>query len=169
MKCVFNSCNNSVCKSGILCRTKILFALLSCLCIGIFSSCSSDEDDELKVESQLLISLKTSSIRIEGMVFVFPDGDYDPKTFKASSQGSIETLSGKKVSSIGTGSYRKDGGYCKFNCKPGNYYVVGLYLGTSSWGGIPIQTWKGQNVTVSKDKATVVEINLSTSISGCQN
>lgn len=107
MKCVFNSCNNSVCKSGILCRTKILFALLSCLCIGIFSSCSSDEDDELKVESQLLISLKTSSIRIEGMVFVFPDGDYDPKTFKASSQGSIETLSGKKVSSIGTGSYRK--------------------------------------------------------------
>ena len=79
------------------------------------------------------------------MVYVFPDGLYDPTTFKASTLGSIETLGGKKVTGIGTGSYYKNGGYCKFECEPGNYYVVGVYLGKSSWGGIPHQTWKGVN------------------------
>ena len=96
-------------------------AVLSFLCIGFFTSCSSDEDDELKVETQLLISLKEGSTGIDGMVYVFPDGDYDPTTFKVSSLGSIETKSGQKVTGIGAGSYKKNGGYCKYDCKPGNY------------------------------------------------
>ena len=103
------------------------------------------------------------------MVYVFPDGLYDPTTFKASTLGSIETLGGKKVTGIGTGSYYKNGGYCKFECEPGNYYVVGVYLGKSSWGGIPHQTWKGVNATATKNKGTIVDIQLSTFSSGCQN
>ena len=42
------------------------------------------------------------------MVYVFPDGVYDLTTFKASTLGSIETLGGKKVTGIGTGSYYKN-------------------------------------------------------------
>lgn len=144
-------------------------AVLSFLCIGFFSSCSSDDEDELNVETQLLISLKEGSTGIDGMVYVFPDGDYDPKTFKVSSLGSIETKSGQMVTGIGAGSYKKNGGYCEYDCKPGNYYVVGVYLGSSSWGGMPHQTWKGQSATATKNKGTIVEINLSTFSTGCQN
>lgn len=146
-----------------------IVAVLSFLCIGFFSSCSSDEEDELIVETQLLISLKDGSSSIDGMVYVFPDGDYDPKTFTVSSLGSIETKSGQKVTGIGAGSYKKNGGYCKYNCKPGNYYVVGVYLGSGSWGGMPHQSWKGVKATATKNKGTVVEIKMSTSSIGCQN
>lgn len=144
-------------------------AVLSFLCIGFFSSCSNDDEDELNVETQLLISLKEGSTGIDGMVYVFPYGDYDPTTFKVSPLGSIETKSGQKVTGIGAESYKKNGGYCKYNCKPGNYYVVGVYLGSSSWGGMPHQTWKGVNATATKNKGTIVEIKLSTFSSGCQN
>ena len=67
----------------------IVASLFSVFCMGLFSSCSSDEDDELKVETQLLISLKEGSTGIDGMVYVFPDGLYDPTTFKASTLGTI--------------------------------------------------------------------------------
>ena len=147
----------------------IVASLFSVFCMGLFSSCSSDEDDELKVETQLLISLKEGSTGIDGIVYVFPDGLYDPTTFKASTLGTIETLGGKKVTGIGTGSYYKNGGYCKFECEPGKYYVVGVYLGKSSWGGIPHQTWKGVNATATKNRGTIVDIQLSTFSFGCQN
>lgn len=142
--------------------------LLSVFGIGFFSSCSS-EDDELKVDTQLLVSLKDGTTSIDGMVYIFPDGDYDPNTFMVSTFGSIETKTGEKVTGIGAGSYHKNGGYCEFDCDPGSYYVLGVYLGKSSWGGMPHQTWKGQKATVAKNKMTIVEIKLSTFSSGCQN
>lgn len=153
--------------SDLLMATMVAF--ISMLCVGFLTSCGGDGDDELKVGTQLLIALKSGSSDIDGMVYIFPDGDYDPTTFMVSTLGSIETKSGQKVTGIGSGAYYKGGGYCKYDCQPGTYYVVGVYMGTSGWGGMPHQTWKGQKATVDKNKQTVVEIKLSTSGRGCQN
>ena len=54
----------------------IVASLFSVFCMGLFSSCSSDEDDELKVETQLLISLKEGALLVLMEWFMYFQMDF---------------------------------------------------------------------------------------------
>lgn len=143
-------------------KKKSIWALLAIIMVVTLSvgfvSCSSDDDDELKVETQLMIVMKnTKGERLSGQCFIFPDGDYDEKSFIHSSIGSIKTTAGKSVTSIAFGSISSKQSLTH-ECSPGRYYVVGVYMGKQTWSNIPYKECKGQYVFAEKNKITTVEI-----------
>ena len=143
-------------------KKKSIWTLLAMMMVATFSagfvSCSSDDDDESKVETQLMIVMKnTKGERLNGQCFIFPDGDYDEKSFVHSSIGSIKTTTGKSVTSIAFGSISSNQSLTH-KCSPGRYYVMGVYMGTQTWSNIPYKEYKGQYVIAEKNKITTVEI-----------
>ena len=144
---------------------KYLWSLLTFMMVAMLSisltSCGSDDDDDLKVETSMYVSMKDGSgLSITGSAFVFPQAsDYDPLSFKieGGNLGIRATINRQNGSTIRSITYipcpkGKAGCWNHYDiepsedwitsCKPGTFYVVAAYPGFATLA------WQSRTVTI---------------------
>lgn len=146
-----------------------MFAIIAIAIIVVcFTSCG-DDDDNLKVETTMYVTLKDGNKSVSGSVFVFPQADdYDPLTFKIEdgNLGRKATINRKNGNTVHSIAYIPcpEGKYGCWehydiepdidwitSCKPGTYYVVAAYPGFATLA------WQSRTVTIEANNGNAQE------------